>query len=128
MAFKKVLLKGEPIGAREVKRLLPGLDVSKWDRLHFHISAGTRAIGGIRARVLFGTPVNGVILLADSTVWFEDASNERDFSYATPTTYGGSGFVMSVPVVAPLLYDVILTNLSEGEIPKVYVTVMAQEV
>jgi len=35
---------------------------------------------------------------------------------------------VSVPVVAPLLYDVILKNLSEKEKPEVYVTVMAQEI
>ncbi len=35
---------------------------------------------------------------------------------------------MSVPVVAPQLYDVILRNLSENEKPEVYVTVLAQEI
>ena len=128
MPLQKVLLEGESLAAGEEKRLLPSLDVSKWDRLHFHISGGTRGIAGLSVRVLFGTPVDGKILLTDSTVWFEDTVWEREFSHTTPSTYNGTGFVMSVPVVAPLLYDVILKNLSESEKPEVYVTVMAQEI
>jgi len=128
MAMQKVLLKGESLGAREEKRLLPGLDVSKWDRLHFHISGGTRSIAGLSVRILFGTPVEGKILLADSTIWFEDVTWEREFSHTTPDTYNGTGFIMSVPVVAPQLYDVILRNLSENEKPEVYVTLLAQEI
>ena len=128
MTFQKVLLKGESISAGEQKRLLPSLDVSKWDRLHFHISGGTRSIASLSVRVLFGTPVDGKILLTDSTVWYEDAVSEREFSYTTPNTYGGTGFVMSVPVVAPLLYDVIIRNLGEDEKPTIYITLMAQEI
>jgi hypothetical protein len=116
------------MAAGEEKRLLPGIDVSKWDRLHFHISAGTRSVAGMKVRVLFGTPVNGKVLLTDSTVWFEEMVSEREFSHTTPSTYGGTGFVMSVPVVAPLLYDVILRNMSKKEKPEVYVTMMAQEI
>lgn len=128
MAFKKVLLEGESIAAGEEKRLLPSLDVSNWDRLHFHISGGTRGISELSVRILFGTPVGSKILLTDSTVWFEDVTWEREFSHTTPSSYGGTGFVMSVPVVAPLLYDVILRNLGGSEKPEVYVTVMAQEI
>ncbi len=128
MAFQKVLLKGESIAAGAEKRLLPGIDVSKWDRIHFHISAGVRAISGVKVRVLFGTPVNGKVLLADSTVWYEDTVWEREFSYTTPNTYGGTGFIMSVPVVAPQLFDVILRNVGDKELQSVYVTMMAQEI
>lgn len=128
MVFKKVLLEGESISPGEEKRLLPSIDVSRWDRLHIHISGGVRAISSISVRVLFGTPVGKKILLTDSTVWFEDAVSEREFSYTTPSTYGGTGFVMSVPVVAPLLYDIILRNLGKDEKPTVYVTLMAQEI
>ena len=71
MAFKKTLLENETINPGEEKRLLPGLDVSKWDRLHFHISGGVRSIRGLNARILFGTPVDDKILRADSTIWFE---------------------------------------------------------
>jgi hypothetical protein len=126
--MQEVLLKGEPLAARAEKRLLPSLNVAKWDRLHFHISGGTRGIGGLSVRILFGTPVNGKILLTDSTVWFEETVAEREFSHTTPSSYGGTGFVMSVPVVAPLLYDVILRNLSDKDKPEIYVTVMAQEI
>lgn len=109
-AFKKVLVQNLTIPVGGDKRLLPSLDVSKWDRLHFHIGAVSRTVPGLNVRILFGTPMSGGILLADSTVWFEETVSEREFSHQTPASYGGTGFVMSVPVVAPLLYDVILTN------------------
>ena len=108
MAFQKVLLEGKPIAAGAEKRLLPALNVGRWDRLHFHISGGTRTIAGLSVKVLFGTPIDGKVLLTDSTVWFEESVSEREFSHTTPNNYNGTGFVMSVPVVAPLLYDVIL--------------------
>jgi hypothetical protein len=77
--------------------------------------------------VLFGTPVTGAILLADSTVWFEDTRWEREFTHQVPSGYGRTGLVMSVPVVAPMLYDVILTNTGAADMPQVYVTVFAQD-
>ena len=128
MAFQKVLLDGQSIGVGEEKRLLPDLDVSKWDRLHFHISGGTLGIRGTSVKILFGTPVDGMILLADSTIWYEDAVSEREFSHTTPNNYGGTGFIMSVPVVAPTIFDVIVKNVGEQALESVYVTVMAQEI
>jgi hypothetical protein len=127
MALQKVLLDGQPIAAGQERRLLPGLDVSTYDRLHLHISAGVRAVDELHVRVLFGTPAPGAILLADSTVWFEDAVSEREFSHQAPTV-GQTGFVMSVPVVAPTLYDVILTNNSASDKPTVYVALLAQDI
>jgi hypothetical protein len=127
MALQQVLLDGQPMTAGQERRLLPGLDVGAYDRLHFHISAGNRGIDMMHARILFGTPLQGVTLLADSTVWFEDSVSEREFSFETPASYGGTGFVMSVPVVAPLLYDVILRNTGTSDKPNIYVAVLAQE-
>ncbi len=85
-------------------------------------------MANLRVRVLFGTTVGNKILLADSTIWFEDSVNEREFSFATSSPYNGTGFIMSVPVVAPLLYDVILTNTGTEDHPEIYVTVFAQEI
>ena len=48
--------------------------------------------------------------------------------HTTNNNYGGTGFIMSVPVVAPQLYDVILRNVGENSLETVYVTVMAQEI
>lgn len=130
MTFQKLLLKGEPIATGEEKRLFPSLDVSKWDRLHFHISCGSMAVNGLSVTVLFGTPEPSTpckALLADSTIWYEETVSEREFSHTVPNTYNGTGFVMSVPVIAPLLYDVILKNHGNKK-PSVYVAVMAQEV
>ena len=128
MAFQQVLLDGQSIGAGEVKRLLPDLDVSKWDRLHFHISGGIHGIRDTSVTILFGTPVDGKVLLADSTVWYEESVSEREFSHTTPNTYIGTGFIMSVPVVAPTIFDVIVKNVGEQALKSVYVTVMAQEI
>ena len=126
MAFKKDLLKNQRIRPGEIKRILPSLPVENYDRLHFHISNGTRAVDGLKVRILFGTPVDALILLSDSTVWFEENVSEREFSFSTPTTYNGTGFVMSVPVIAPLLYDVILQNTGTSDLEGIYVSVMAQ--
>ena len=127
MALQQVLLDGQPMAFGEERRLLPGLDVSAYDRLHFHVSAGVRAVDELHVRVLFGTPASGVTLLADSTVWIEDTASEREFSHQAPTT-GTTGFVLSVPVVAPQLFDVILTNRSAADKPTVYVAVFGQEI
>lgn len=129
--FHRVLLENEPLPPGQEKRLLPHIDVSKFDRLHFHISNGNRAVAGIKARVLFGTPMPTSPcgeLLADSTVWFEDTVSERDLAFTTPQDYNGTGFVMSVPVVAPNLFDVILTNVGDQSLDSLYVTVMGQEI
>jgi hypothetical protein len=129
--LSKVLLKDFRLAAGQEKRLLPHLDVSRWDRLHFHFSNGNRAVDGLQARILFGTPMPGSpcgALLADSTVWFEETVTEREFIHTTPTNYNRTGFVMSVPVVAPELYDVILRNVGTADLESLYVTVMAQEI
>lgn len=131
MAYTKVLLENEVIPAGGEKRLLPNLAIGKWDRLHFHIGADARTVAGLNVRILFGTLLPGThcgALLADSTVWYEETVSEREFSYTTPQEYGGTGFVLSVPVVAPLLYDVILTNTGAEPLETIYVTVMAQEI
>jgi hypothetical protein len=80
--------------------------------------------------VLFGTPVagSGITLLADSTVWFEETLSEREFIWTAPATFDRTGFVVSVPVVAPTLYDVILTNTGATAMDQVYVTLLAQEI
>jgi hypothetical protein len=131
MALQKVLLTNQTIIPNEEKRLHPLLDVSKWDRLHFHIGADARAVPGLSVRILFATPLSGThcnAILADSTVWFEETVSEREFSYTTPVSYGHTGFVMSVPVIAPQLYDVILRNTGTQPLNTIYVAVMAQEI
>lgn len=131
MAFTKVLAKNITIPVKGEKRLLPNLDVSKWDRLHFHIGADNISVAGLNVRILFGTPLAGTkcgALLAESTIWYEDTVSEREFSHSVPMNYGGTGFVMSVPVVAPLLYDVILRNQGKAELKTISVAVMAQEI
>src|SRR4051812_16030297 len=119
MALKQVLLGGQPMAAGEEKRLLPGINVDAYDRLHFHISGGVRSIDDLSIKVLFGTPVPGAILLADSTVWFEETVSEREFVHEVPSNFGRTGVVLSVPVVAPLLYDVILKNKSAVAKPEI---------
>ena len=95
------------------------------------IARDAKSIAGMKVRILFGMPMAGThcgALLADSTVWFEDEVSEREFTYTIPDRYNGTGFVMSVPVIAPQLYDVIVTNLSEKKMDDLYVTVMTQEI
>lgn len=128
MAFTKNLLEDEKISSKGEKRILPNLEVGNYDRLHFHISNGSYALKDLNIRVLFGTRVGSKVLLADSTVWFEDGVSEREFSFQTPSDYNGTGLVMSVPVVAPILYDVILKNTGGDDLDTIYVSVLAQEI
>jgi len=127
----KVLLSNATIPAGQEVRLWPGMDVSRWDRLHFTIGADARGVPGLDVRVLFSVPIAGLHcggLLTDGTVWFEDGATPRDFHYATPATYGETGFTLSVPVIAPVLYDVILRNTGSTALETIYVALFAQEI
>ena len=65
--------------------------------------------------------------LTSSTIWYQGPAQPIEFEYTTPPTFGHTGFTMSVPVVAPVLYDVILRNTGTTERTTVYVTLFAQE-
>ena len=89
------------------------------------------SVAGLSVKVLFSTPLTGLhcgAILADSTVWFEETVSEREFIWTAPPSYNRTGFIVSVPVVAPTLFDVILTNTTAQPIDKMYVTIMAQEI
>jgi hypothetical protein len=126
--LSKLLLQNATIPAGQERRLLPNLDVRQYDRLHLHIGRLAKGVAGLSVRVLFGTPVPGGAILADSTVWFEETVSEREFSWAAPQNYGGTGFVVSVPVIAPMLYDVILKNSAAQPLDSLNVALMAQEI
>lgn len=129
--FSKVLLSNASIAAGQELRLWPGLDVSKWDRLHLTIGADARAVPNLHVRVLLSVPLPGTHcggILTDSTLSFEDGDSPRRFEYATPADFGQTGFTMSVPVVAPILYDVILRNVGAQPLQSVYVALFAQEI
>lgn len=130
-SFTKVLLADATIPAGGEVRLWPGLDVGKWDRLHLTIGADARGVPDLDVRVLFSTPVTGTHcggMLTGSTVWFGPGSEEVVFEHRTPPGYGATGFTMSVPVIAPLLYDVILRNVGTEPLTTIYVTLFAQEI
>lgn len=127
----KVLLNNATIAAGQEVRLWPGLDVSKWDRLHFTVGADARAVPNLAVRVLFSVPIPGTHcggILTDGTIWFEDGGTPRTFEYSTPAGFGETGFTMSVPVIAPVLYDVILRNTGSQPLETVYVALFAQEI
>jgi len=130
MTFKEFLLKDENIPVGGEKRLMPMLDVSKWDRLHFHIGSGAHLpIRGLYVKILFATLLDiQRVILADSTIWYEDTVSEREFIHTVPSDYDGTGFVMSVPVVAPHIYDIILKNQGSSDLTDISVAVMAQEI
>jgi hypothetical protein len=128
----KVLLQNATIPAGGEHRVLPNLDVRKYDRLHIHIGRDAKAVDGLSVTVLFSTPLPAGLhcgaILAASTVWFEETVSEREFIWTAPLNYGRTGFILSVPVVAPVLYDVILRNTGPQALDTIYVTVMAQEI
>jgi len=116
-------------------RLFPnwhGLDVRNYDRLHFHLGAlpskSAQSLTGIKIRVIFGTPVgDNLFMLAGSNVWFEGTGAERKFEY-TVTDAHETGITLSVPVVAPTLFDVILENTGPARHERLYLSVMSQEI
>lgn len=129
--FTKVLLSNASIAAGAEMRLWPGLDISKWDRLHLTVGADARGVEHLNVRVLLSTPVPGTHcggILTDSTIWFEGSAQPVEFEHETAPNFGRTGFTLSVPVVAPVLYDVILRNTGATELTTIYVTLFAQEV
>ncbi|MFN2344994.1 MAG: hypothetical protein ABR616_04695 [Dermatophilaceae bacterium] len=127
----KVLLSNATIAAGAETRLWPGLDVSKWDVLHLTVGADARGVANLNVRVLFSVPIAGMHcggILTNSTVPFDKDGIPRRFEYTTPAGYGGTGFTMSVPVIAPVLYDVILRNTGSTPLETIYVALFAQEI
>ncbi|MCA9636596.1 MAG: hypothetical protein KC420_11270 [Myxococcales bacterium] len=124
MPLSKILLTDADLAPGEEKRILPNLAVSGYDRIHIHIGAKARGIRGLKARVLFASPIPSGALLSDSTIWYGESTTKHDFEH-TETT-GDTGFIMSVPVVAPILYDVILSNTSAQKIVDIYVSILAK--
>lgn len=127
----KVLAENITIPANGEFRAKPNLDVKMYDRLHIHIGRDAKAVNGLSVKVLFGTPHPGLhcgAILADSTVWFEETVSDRSFTWTAPPNYPSTGIVLSVPVVAPLLYDIILKNTGPQPLDTVYLTLMGQEI
>lgn len=129
--FTKMLLSNGTIDAGKELRLWPALDVSKWDRIHITVGGDAVAVPSLDVRVLFSVPAPGTHcggILSSSTVWFEESATLREFEFATPVGFGHTGFTMSVPVIAPVLYDVILRNTGTAQLKSVYVALFAQEI
>jgi hypothetical protein len=127
----KVLLENATIAPGAEKRLWPGLDVSKWDTLHLTVGANARGVPNLNVRMLFSVPMPGThcgAILTDGTVAFDRDGVHRHFEYTTPASYGRTGFTMSVPVIAPVLYDVILRNTGTTPLQTIHVTLFAQEI
>lgn len=129
--FTKVLASNITIAAGGQQRLWPGLDISKWDRLHFTIGADAVAVPSLNVMILQSVTIPGMHcggLLTSSDIWFEERVKEVEFVHQTPATYGRTGFTMSVPVVAPTLYDVIVRNTGLRDLKTIYVALFAQEI
>jgi hypothetical protein len=127
----KVLLTNATIAPGAEVRLWPGLDVTKWDKLHLTVGADARGVPNLSVRVLFSMPLPGTHcggLLTSSTVDFATDGTLRRFEYTTPAGFGSTGFTMSIPVIAPMLYDVILRNTGSTPLETVYVALFAQEI
>jgi hypothetical protein len=124
MSLTKVLLTDINLDPNEEKRLLPSLAVAEYDRLHIHIGARARGVKGLKARVLFASPIPSGALLSDSTIWYGESTTKHDFEHLENTS--DTGFIMSVPVVAPTLYDVILRNTSTHTIRNIFVSLLAK--
>ena len=126
MALKSILLQSEEILPGKILRLLPKMEVEKFQRLHLRVSNTKNDIRNLLVRVVFGTPVPNKVLTCDHSVWFEHSPEGESLQFIATEQKGKTGIVLSVPVIAPLLYDVVLENLGEDILDEVFVTLMAQ--
>ena len=129
--FTKVLLADATLAAGQQLRLWPGLDISAWDRLHLTIGGDARPLPALNVRVLLSVPVPGSHcggILTSTDIDLDGPRTETEFEHTTPADYGHTGFTITVPVVAPLLYDVILRNTGTTDLTSIYVTLFAQEI
>ncbi len=126
MKLEKVLLSAATIKPNEELPLPLALEVGNYQRLHFHVSSDVHPVQTLYIGITFGTQVNGKLLSAKSTVWFEDTVWEREFSHTTSETYQEKGIVLSIPVVAPVLSEIHLHNQGNKELKCIYVSVLGQ--
>lgn len=127
--LEKVLVQNQILLATDVLRTGCNLPVSSFRRLHLVISGNGGSVANLKASILFGTPVGAVTLISGGTVWMESgvtAPVNTTFEYTAPANYKRTSFVLSVPVIAPLLYDVIIENMGKNAVPELYVTVMGE--
>lgn len=126
MALKSILLQSEEILPGKTIRLLPKMEVEKFHRLHLHVSNTKNDIRNLSVRVIFGTPVPSKVLTCDHSVWFENSADGEQLQFTATEQRGKTGIVLSVPVIAPLLYDIVLENIGDDILDDVFVTLMAQ--
>ncbi len=125
MALKSILLQSEEILPGKPIRLLPKMEVEEFHRLHLHVSNIKNDIRNLSVRVVFGTPVPSKVLTCDHSVWFERNADGEQLQFTATEERGKTGMVLSVPVIAPLLYDIVLENLGDDILDQVFVTLMA---
>jgi hypothetical protein len=101
--LQKTLIQKQRLEPTDILRTGGNFLVSDYRRLHFTISGGSGSASNLHARVLFGTVVGAVTLLADGTVWAESGNATpvlSTFEFTAPANYNRTSFVLSVPVIA----------------------------
>lgn len=61
--------------------------------------------------------------MAGDSRWLD----RRNYKPLRKANFGSTGFTMSVPVIAPVLYDVILRNTGTSALDKVYVALFTPD-
>lgn len=125
-SFKQILLSEANLQPSQKLPISLEMEVGQFQRLHFHISSETNSLPSLHIGITFGTEINGKLLKAKSTVWFEDTVWEREFAHTTAESYKESGVVLSIPVVAPVLLELYLHNQGDKELTQVYASVLGQ--
>jgi hypothetical protein len=120
----KVLLQDGSVAAGQEMRLLPELNVGDHAWLHIHIGRSGKAVSNLAVRVLFGPLVPAG---AGESAGPRDTDNEREFLFRTPANYNQTGLIVSVPVIAPLLSEIVLTNNGSQTVDELYIALLAQE-
>jgi len=129
--MKKLLYVREEFTPGDVASVTPELDIDGFDRLHIIVSGRGHSVADVSAQVMFSTPVElddtTIHLVADGTVWYEVGGTALEFFYQAPPRYERASFVMSVPVIGPVLWQINLKNNGDKTIP-LMVALYAQDI
>jgi hypothetical protein len=137
MAVKKVAISGYTktiassvtiAGGAEYRYITAGgepFDVSKYNYLNIIVGRKAKAIPDLEITVLFSVSVPaGALLIREYTNLGNDSKNE--LSVRLPSNYNKTGYILRVPVIAPMVYDIMVKNHGSNDLDDVHIILFAK--
>lgn len=127
--YLKTLASGVTIGAgKEYRYITSGgkpFDVSRYNYLHIIVGRKAKSVANLEITVLLSVSVPaGALLIREYTNCENRTRNS--FTVRLPSNYNKTAYVLRVPVIAPMLYDVIVKNRGTKDIDDVHVILFAK--